>query len=583
MKTITRKMLALTLAVVLTLTTSCSAGGPATTAAAGLRTTEDSCGTFYQDLVQLILQEGQEASGGFSAQSVQDRASCRVLAWTGSPLDLGGLEPESKLSRSSFHVLQFADQTQAKAALDKLTAQGVAASLDRAWNAAGGYSTGAIRTSGGTVSWGTNYSGLRHYGTHYAGTYQNQVTVAVLDSGIDFDHPYLSGCVDKARSVNLSGDRDQPKDENGHGTHVAGIVADGTQDAPVTLVSVKTQDSLGHGTDATLTAGLVYSMEQGFDVLNLSLGGGHSAVVDAAIQDCLRKGIVVVTSSGNDGEEINASDHCPAHMQDILVVGACDRNGKRCFFSNYGAAVDLLAPGQDINSSVPGGGWEEWSGTSMAAPVVSGAAALLLCREDLSPAQVEAALKRAVNEKGVLDMRLLLPEEETGGPSPEPTFIPAPEPTTEPAPAITPEPVSTPVPSQPEPADAPLQDGGYVSGQAYRYLGKSGVYTGQWSGGQPEGQGKLTFTGTGGQFRYLDGTWENGMFVQGVGEEPLDNGDVYVGGLARVMQDESHYAILWHGSGRFNLASGDWTETVYDMGEEVSTVYHTKDGQVFQF
>ncbi|MCM1237098.1 MAG: hypothetical protein NC489_44065, partial [Ruminococcus flavefaciens] len=120
------------------------------------------------------------------------------------------------------------------------------------------------------------------------------------------------------------------------------------------------------------------------------------------------------------------------------------------------------------------------------------------------------------------------------------------------------------------------------TGQEYRYLGRSGVYTGQWGDGRPEGQGKLTFSG-GGQFRWLEGTWKDGQFVQGVGQEPLSSGDVYTGGLIRVEWDEYRYSILWHGSGRFDLAGGDWTETVYDMGEEVSTVYHTRDGQVLQF
>lgn len=409
MKNMAKKMLSLSLALALALTTACSAGGTATKTAAVMRAAA-ATDTFYQDLIHLIY-DSQSAPGGISTQSVQDRASCRVLAWSDKPLNLNCLEPETVLSHASFHVLQFADQTKAQAALAALSAQGVTASLDRTWNGARGYSVQTIRMTGGTASWGTDYSGLRHYGTHYAGTYQKQVTVAILDSGIDFDHPCLSDCVDRTRSVDLSSDKNQPEDGNGHGTHVAGIIADGTQDAQVTLVSVKTQNSLGYGSDAALTAGLVYSMGQGFDVLNLCLGDGHSSVVDAAIQDCIKKGIVVVTSSGNDGRQITSAEHYPVHIQNILVVGACDQNGERCHFSNYGSSVDLLAPGQNINSTVPGGRGV-WSGTGTAAPIASAAAALLLCQQDMTPAQVEAALKRAVNENGVLDMRLLLPKDD---------------------------------------------------------------------------------------------------------------------------------------------------------------------------
>lgn len=559
MKAAVKKFVALTLAAGMAFTAACFAGGTTAVAAHAPR---GHCGSFYQELTQLVAQDGRNVSSGASVQSLRDRADCRVLVWADGPLELGGLEPETVLSHLSLHVLQFAGRARAQAAVDALSARGFAACLDQTWSSDGEYKAGAFRAAGQAASWGSEYSGLLDCGRRWAGTYQNQVTVAVLDSGIDFEHPYLKNRVNRALSVNLSWDENRLDDENGHGSHVAGIVANGTQDAPVTIVSVKTQDSQGNGTDAALAAGLLYSMEQGFDVCNLSLGGGHSAVVDAAIQDCIKKGIVVVTSAGNDGARIDSSQHCPAHMREAIVVGACDKNGSRCSFSNYGDSVDFLAPGQDINSCVPGGGWEEWSGTSMAAPIASGAAALLLCRAKLTPAQVEAALKGAVNEKGALDLRLLRPEQET--PAPVPVPAPAPEPTPDPAPASTPD------------------NGGYVVDQEYRYLGQTGLYTGQWSGGRPEGQGKMTFPG-GGQFRWLEGAWSQGLFTQGAGEEPLSGGDTYTGGLIRVMRDESRCAVLWHGSGRFALASGDWTETVYDRGELVSTIYHTKDGQVFEF
>lgn len=548
MKKMMRKFLALSLAAVLALASACSAGGPAAQAAP-----QEDGGSFYQELNQLLSRGSGAGPGGFSAQNVPAAASCRVLAWSEGTLDLDGLGAQTVLSRASLHVLQFDSREEVQAAVGRLNAQaGVTAALDRVWSA-----SAANRAAGGTGSWGADYSGLRAYAEFYRGTYTNRITVAVLDTGIDFDHPFLSGHVDKSRSVNLSGTSNRLDDVNGHGTHCAGIVLDGVGDAPVTLVSVKTQgdDEFGTGSDASLAAGLLYSMEQGFDVLNLSLGGGHSPVVDAAVRDCLKSGCVVVASSGNDGTPVDPEEHCPAHIGEIVVVGSCDQRGARSYFSNYGGSVDLLAPGEGIRSSVPGGGFESWDGTSMAAPHVSAAAALLRCREDWDPAEVEAVLKRAVNGQGALDLRTLLAQE-------DPVSTPAP----------TPEP--TPAPSVPAP-------GGSVTGQEYRYLGRKAVYTGGWQDGRPQGKGRLTFVNPG-QFNYLDGVWEDGQFIRGTGQEPLSEG-MYTGGLIRVETGDNAFCILWHGSGTLKLNSGDWTEVEYDMGEELSVLYYTKDGQVFQF
>ena len=225
-------------------------------------------------------------------------------------------------------------------------------------------------------------------------------TVFVLDSGIDAS----SGDLNVAMRVNFADGPDV--DCNGHGTHVAGTIGARDNDigvrgvAPgVRLVSVRVVNCEGVGTTAALLKGIDWIASRGRApaIVNASLGGRHSAILDAAIRKTTELGFLFVVAAGND-----ASDACLASPAangidtGAITVGAVDALDQEAAFSNVGACVDLWAPGLAILSTTSGavpGAITARSGTSMAAPHVTGAAALYLSKHPrATPAEIEEAL-----------------------------------------------------------------------------------------------------------------------------------------------------------------------------------------------
>ncbi|MBI3159891.1 MAG: peptidase S8 [Chloroflexi bacterium] len=217
--------------------------------------------------------------------------------------------------------------------------------------------------------------------------------LAVIDSGIELTHPEFSGRI-------VSGydyvDRDRtPQDVCGHGTHVAGVAAatgDNLQGVAgvnwqVKIMPLRVLDGYCLGTTADVAAALVYAADHGADVVNLSLGtSAPSTLMENGTYYAYSQGVTVVAAAGNAG---SSSVFYPAAYPWVLAVGSTDTAGDRAAFSNGGSALDLMAPGVDILSTTPSGyfyyqqvlgttsNYGELSGTSLSAPFVSGAAALL--------------------------------------------------------------------------------------------------------------------------------------------------------------------------------------------------------------
>ncbi|MCW2950001.1 MAG: peptidase, partial [Thermoleophilia bacterium] len=207
------------------------------------------------------------------------------------------------------------------------------------------------------------------------------VTIAVVDTGVDYTHPDLSGHIDLGRDFV---DRDEdPMDVQGHGTHVAGTAA-GTADdgfgvagvAPnARILAVRVLDKDGSGNYSTVASGIVYAADRGAKVINLSLGGTEASVaLEEAINYATTRGAIVTCATGN---ESIANIGYPARYEGCTSVGATDDSDSVAKFSNTGTGIDFTAPGVQILSSTIGGGHEAWDGTSMATPFVSGTAALL--------------------------------------------------------------------------------------------------------------------------------------------------------------------------------------------------------------
>ena len=238
------------------------------------------------------------------------------------------------------------------------------------------------------------------------------VTVAVLDTGVALDHPDLAGVLVPGRNIVAPGSPPEDDSTSGHGTHVAGIVGASTNDgvgmAGVAwgsrIMPVKVLNDAGRGDDATVAEGIAWAVDHGAGVVNLSLTGAEpscGATLTDGVNYAVSRGVVVVAAAGNDTGPVR----CPAALPNVISVGSVDRADAHARSSNFGPSLQLVAPGVSITSSVPPavnvGGYATLSGTSMAAPMVSGAVALLrMTAPSLSPADVAAVLTATARDVG---------------------------------------------------------------------------------------------------------------------------------------------------------------------------------------
>jgi subtilisin family serine protease len=224
------------------------------------------------------------------------------------------------------------------------------------------------------------------------------ITVAVIDSGIDPKHPDLKKVIVEYQNF-LGGSN---KDFVGHGTHVSGIIAatngnglgiSGVCGSRILAMKALPRDGEEFDPPAYYRA-LRYTIGRA-QVLNLSLGGDRDPAENDIIADVIRAGVVVIAAMGNEYEEGNPTEY-PAAIADVCAVGATDDVDKRASFSNTGRHIDLVAPGVAILSTTPTFRYDDgerefdsWDGTSMATPHVAAAAALILAKwPGLTPAQV---------------------------------------------------------------------------------------------------------------------------------------------------------------------------------------------------
>ncbi|MGB9852039.1 MAG: S8 family serine peptidase [Candidatus Kapaibacteriota bacterium] len=205
----------------------------------------------------------------------------------------------------------------------------------------------------------------------------------IVDTGIDLDHPDLNVNTSLSRTFVRSGrDSRNADDNNGHGTHVAGIIAAKNNSigvvgvaAGATVVAVKVLSSNGSGYVSDIVAGLDFVANYGRanDVVNLSLGGSASTTLDNAVTGCANAGLIVVIAAGNSSA--NAGNYSPARVNgtNIYTISAHNNSDVFASFSNYGnPPIDYCAPGVSIYSTYKGGRYATMSGTSMAAPHVAG-------------------------------------------------------------------------------------------------------------------------------------------------------------------------------------------------------------------
>lgn len=250
------------------------------------------------------------------------------------------------------------------------------------------------------------------------------VIVGVLDTGVDYRHQDLSahmwhnfgevpgngrdddgnGYIDDVYGYDFcnysrGGGSSDPIDSYGHGTHVAGIVLSAAnsqreficKDINVKIMALKFLDANGRGTQYDAACAFYYAADNGARVINCSWGYFASSVsLFNAVDYAVRKGVIIVASSGNNNWDYEQYPACFPH---VLSVGAIDNNGKRAYFSNYGDYLFISAPGVDILSTYPGNAYAKMTGTSQASPYVAGVVAMLQATSALSNDQLLLTMK----------------------------------------------------------------------------------------------------------------------------------------------------------------------------------------------
>ncbi|MDD4005242.1 MAG: S8 family peptidase [Elusimicrobiaceae bacterium] len=223
------------------------------------------------------------------------------------------------------------------------------------------------------------------------------VTVAVIDTGIDLDHPDLADNI--AGSFNAIDSSISADDDQGHGTHVAGTIAGSLKSASATgvapnarLYAVKVLGADGSGSYSTVANGIQWAVANRMQVINMSLGSSqNSEAIEKLVAAAYAAGVTVVCAAGNDGGSVGY----PAANKGAIAIAASDNKDKIAYFSNRGDLIQFITPGVNIYSTYRGGGYKTMSGTSMASPHAAGLAALAVAAGAKTPDEVVAMLKAA--------------------------------------------------------------------------------------------------------------------------------------------------------------------------------------------
>ncbi len=218
------------------------------------------------------------------------------------------------------------------------------------------------------------------------------VNVAILDTGV-IQHPDLVSNIKGGYNC-TSTDNSDYEDRQGHGTHVAGIVAAANNEFGVVGVApkaniygVKVLGDNGSGSYDMIVAGINWAIENNMDIISMSLGSNQgSDYLHDAIKRAYAKNITIVCAAGNDGDTYDDNDiDYPGRYEEVICVGAINKYMERSWFSSDGEELDIAAPGEDINSTHLGNKYAILSGTSMATPFVTGVLALLISKHRKDP------------------------------------------------------------------------------------------------------------------------------------------------------------------------------------------------------
>lgn len=288
-----------------------------------------------------------------------------------------------------YAFLQYADENNAEKALHNYENSGYIVSYDSLAN---------CTDSANHQEWGDNWSYERVDSDSALDYYKLKakptINIAVVDSGINYNHELFKNRITRTKfNSSASGEANNEIDDYGHGTEVAGVIANSTP-SNVKISSYKVMDSKGYGSSSTIVAACSYIEELNNkpDIINFSLGLKTGVIIESVIDELVNQGITVVAAAGNDNREVFEA---PGKCESAITVAAFDYYNKPCSFTNYGQVVDISAPGEYIYTADMSkkNAYTFSLGTSLATPFVSAAAAYVLMENrKYTPQQVKQEL-----------------------------------------------------------------------------------------------------------------------------------------------------------------------------------------------
>ncbi|HBA93825.1 MAG TPA: hypothetical protein DCZ02_04335 [Ruminococcaceae bacterium] len=296
-----------------------------------------------------------------------------------------------------YAFIQFEDSESADKALEQYEKQGLTAENDKVYNLNADINNGTSAYASDSSKWAYTFSESDITLNYLKKQKLSDITVGVIDSGVEFTHPLLKSRIIRT-NVNFSnsGGNNSEFDDEGHGTSCAGIIAQCTPDnVKIAGFKAGSKDGNVYASSLICTYEYILNMNDKPDVLNMSFGGyGEPLAIETQLLNELKEsGISLFASAGN--ENLDTADSTPANDENVFAVSAYDQRGNKCWFSNYGTTVDMAAPGVNVYTSDLNGSYtQSFTGTSAAAPFVSAAAAIVLSQNDtLSPDEVYQKLK----------------------------------------------------------------------------------------------------------------------------------------------------------------------------------------------
>jgi len=317
-----------------------------------------SADSFAESVAELTEEESEEG------KTIEESAASRIIVKASKKPDTFG-SAECIRGTNGKYIFQYTDDSQVDDALKYYNSLSFVKWAE-ADNMVKGYS----------VPYGEAMLGTNRANDYIA---QNSIsttdiTVAVIDTGIFFNHELFQNerMIDSGVNLSDSGTENSALGDNYHGSSVAEIVLNNTS-KNVCIAGYKVMNSSGSGTNLAVATGIEKAVEDGVDVINLSLGGAENEIISEAVQYAISEGITVVCAAGNS--KLDTVHYTPANMSEPIVVGAIDKAGNKAYFSNFGESVDFVAPGADLETVFSE---ETIDGTSFSSPYVAAEAAILL-------------------------------------------------------------------------------------------------------------------------------------------------------------------------------------------------------------